>query len=215
MICLPLRQFMALMEAWGQDTPPVVTGLVVLWRITHWWGIRLAGSQTLHDVLGTICLTLASWRAWISLLPSFLGEMEDGKACIAEMREQKRQLVLCFSNKEEVKVRGARYLDEHNSRLSLPVRKENDLSSPSQADSFLATGLRITLKWTVKYKVHHLTVWHIVFPWHLITYPFLQLFVLSQMSQVNAWINEDGSHHFHDMLQNIHRWCFKACHLPQ
>jgi len=86
MICLPLRQFVALMEACGQDTAP---GSVFFWRVMHQREIRLAGSQTLHSILGAICRALASWREVISLLLSFLREMGDRKACTAEMREQK------------------------------------------------------------------------------------------------------------------------------
>lgn len=89
MICLPLWQFVALMEVRGQDTPRMVMGLVVLWRVRHWRGIRLAGSQTLPNTLGAMCFMPASRRGWISLLPSFLREMGDRKVCIAEMREQK------------------------------------------------------------------------------------------------------------------------------
>lgn len=88
-ICLHLWQFVTLMDARGQDTPPVVTGLVVLWHVTHKWGICLAGSQTLHHILGEICHMLTSWRVWISLLTSFMGEVGCGRACIADMREQK------------------------------------------------------------------------------------------------------------------------------
>lgn len=54
----------------------------------------------------------------------------------------------------------ARCWDEQNSGLSFSVCKENNENDPSfaPADSFLATGLGITLKCTVKYKVPHLTM---------------------------------------------------------
>lgn len=162
------------------------------------------------EYFGCNLSSLTSWKGMDFSLAKFLG---DGRWKSLHCRNKRGKRQFCVFL---VKWRGKWGWQGTGMNITVGSQCVRKMTHPSPpADSFLATGLGITLKWTVKYKVPHLTVWHIIFPWHLITYPFLQLFVLSQMSRVNAWINEDGSHHFHDMLQNIHRWCFKACHLPQ
>lgn len=133
MICLPLQQFVALMEAWAGDTPPMDLRLILSWCVnTPWQGIcQLRGICWLTDlqnILGAICLCWPLGGGGYLSCQVSLGRREMEK--LALQKKTGKKAVLWFFGRMEGKVGLARNRDEHNSGLSFSVCKENDPSFP-------------------------------------------------------------------------------------
>lgn len=174
MICLPLQQFVALMEALAWDTPPVGLRLILPFCVNTGRASassgESAGSQNFRifwvqfafaDLLEGVDFSLAK----------FLGG--DGRAYIAEISRE--NAVLCFSGGVEGKVGVARCWDEHNSGFFFSVCKENGPSFPPRW-FFHCYRAGNNTEVNCKISSAHLTVCHIIFPWHPITFFYSFLF---------------------------------------
>lgn len=175
MVCLPLQQFVALMEAWAWGTPPVGLSLILPLCVNPDRGFassgESAGSQNFRIVWVQFAFADLLERVDFSLA-KFLGADGRWKSLHCRNKLGKRQFCGFLAEwRGKWGWQGTGMIITPGS-LSQCVRKMTHPAPP--ADSFLATGLGMTLKWTVE--VPHLTVWHTIFPWHLITLPFSTAF---------------------------------------
>lgn len=142
MVCLPLQQFVALMEALAWDTPPVGLRLILpscvnTGRASASSG-ESAGSQNFRifwaqfafaDLLEGVDFSFAK----------FLGVDGRWKSLHCRNKQEKRQFCV-FLVEWGGKVGLARCWDEQNSGFSFSACKENDPSSPLQVTLSLLQG---------------------------------------------------------------------------